>query len=294
MFELEQVGAATWYMQAPTNVGFYRYSENEVCLIDIADRESAEQALAHIRKNNWRLTCVYLTHSHADHVGGAAHLCSQTGCRVFAPGISAAAVKYNFLVPSTLYGGNPCPEMHGTLLKPPACECSELTEDSLVPGLEYIRLDGHDMAQAVFRTKDGVWFTADTVISSEALEKRRISFIYNIRQHLESLDKLEALDGYLFIPSHGQPQENIQPLVSVNRSAVFDVAEDIRRMCDAPRTIDELISLALDKYNIRLYLMQYLIVGQTVRSYVSYLLEGGKIVPVYDKTSLYFRNTDNQ
>lgn len=288
MYELIKAGEKTWYMSAPTNVGFYLYNAPEVCMIDVGDRVSAENAIAHIREQGWKLTRVYLTHSHADHVAGAAYLREETGCEVFAPGVSAAAVKHNFLVSTTLYGGSASADMHGKLLMPPPCECSEFTESEPVPGLKAVRLDGHDMAQAVFMTSDEVWFTADTVISAAALEKHRISFIYNIAQHLESLETLEETRGKLYIPAHDEPCTDIRPLVAVNRAAVLEVAGDIMQMCGTPQTIDDLIAQALEKYHIRLYLMQYLLVGQTVRSYVSWLLDSGKIAPVYEGAKLHF------
>lgn len=107
MFELMTAGEHTWYMSAPTNVGFYLHAPGKVCMIDVGDQTCAERALEHIRARGWELTALYLTHSHTDHVSGAAWLRNQTSCRVYAPGISAAAVKHSFLVATTLYGGRP-------------------------------------------------------------------------------------------------------------------------------------------------------------------------------------------
>ena len=294
MYELKLVGERTWYMNAPTNIGFYLHSAGEVCMIDAGiDRDSAEKALEHIRAQGWHLSGLYLTHSHADHTGGAAHIREQTGCRVFAPGLSAAAVQHSFLVPTILYGGSPSTEMCNKFLLPPPCECTELTEQLLPAGLEIVRLDGHDTAQAAFRTADGVWFTADCVVSSAALSRHRISFIYNIGQHLKALETLSGLEGNLFIPSHDTPCHDIRPLVQINLDAVHEVARDILEMCSQPLAIDDMISLALEKYGIRLYLMQYLLVGQTVRSYISWLLDRGEITAVFDGTRLLFKKTDN-
>ena len=109
--------------------------------------------LEQVRAHGWELKKLFLTHSHADHVAGAAFLREQTGCEVCAPGISAAAVEHSFLIPVTLYGGSTTPEMCSRLLTPPPCACSELSGDALPPGLDFERLDGHDMAQAAFRTQ---------------------------------------------------------------------------------------------------------------------------------------------
>lgn len=295
MYELKKVGERTWYMSAPTNIGFYLHNAPEVCMIDAGgDREAAEKALEHIRAQGWRLTGLFLTHSHADHTGGAAFIHEQTSCRVFAPGISAAVVKHSFLLPTTLYGGCPNTEMCNKFLFPPACDCAELTEQALPAGLHAVRLDGHDMAQTAYKTSDGVCFTADCVVSSFALSKHRISFIYSVGHHFEALETLYRLDGSLFIPSHDIPCIDIKPLVQINRDAVHEVARDILEMCSQPLTIDEIISRALEKYSIRLYLMQYLLVGQTVRSYISWLQEKGDIVPVFDGTKLLFVRSDNK
>lgn len=89
MFELMTAGEHTWYMSAPTNVGFYLHAPGKVCMIDVGDQTCAERALEHIRARGWELTALYLTHSHTDHVSGAAWLRNQTSCRVYAPGISA-------------------------------------------------------------------------------------------------------------------------------------------------------------------------------------------------------------
>lgn len=135
-------------------------------MIDAGSRDIAAGVLEQVRSHGWELKKLFLTHSHADHVAGAAFLREQTGCEVCAPGISAAAVEHSFLIPVTLYGGSTTPEMCSRLLTPPPCACSELSGDALPPGLDFERLDGHDMAQAAFRTRDGVWFTADAVVSA--------------------------------------------------------------------------------------------------------------------------------
>lgn len=292
MFELIRLAENTWYMPSPTNVGFWLYSGNEVCLIDCGDRTTAGEALENAVSHGWKITKLFLTHSHTDHTSGAAWLREQTGCEVYAPGISAAAVKHSFLIATTLYGGHPSAEMCSKFLLPPPCECAELAPLDMPPGLEALRLDGHDMAQAAYRTADNIWFTADAVISVSALSKHRISFIYDIEKHLKSLERLTQVNGAMFVPSHDQPCEDIRPLVKENISAVQDVSRDILEMCREPKTIDELIALALEKYNIRLYLMQYLLVGQTVRSYVSWLQENGKLIAVYEGTRLLFRTAD--
>ena len=289
MYSLIRAGEDTWYAPAPTSIGIFRYSEHEVCMIDAGARDIAVRVLEQIINRGWELKKLFLTHSHADHVAGAAYLREQTGCEVYAPGISAAAVKHSFLIPVTLYGGSTTQDMCTKLLQPPPCDCAELDGSALPPGLDFARLDGHDMAQAVFHTRDGVWFTADAVVSSEALKKHRISFVYSQKQHRASLERLAGFEGKLFVPAHDIVCEDIRPLIRDNLAAMDEVAADIEEMCSTPQTIDDLIAACLERYRIRLYLMQYLLVGQTVRGYVTWLLDNKRIEPVYEGTRLLFR-----
>ena len=127
------------------------------------------------------------------------------------------------------------------------------------------------------------------MVSAGDLQKHRISFVYSQEQHRESLARLSGFSGKLFIPAHNVPCEDIAPLVQENLAAMNEVAADIEEMCGTPQTIDDLIAKCLEKYHIRLYLMQYLLVGQTVRSYVTWLLKTGRIEPVYEGTRLLFR-----
>ena len=55
-------------------------------MIDAGSRDIAAGVLEQVRSHGWELKKLFLTHSHADHVAGAAFLREQTGCEVCAPG----------------------------------------------------------------------------------------------------------------------------------------------------------------------------------------------------------------
>ena len=182
MYSLIRVGEDTWYAPTPTNIGIFRYSGREVCMIDAGSRDIAAGVLEQVISHGWELKKLFLTHSHADHVAGAAFLREQTGCEVCAPGVSAAAVEHSFLIPVTLYGGSTTPEMCSRLLTPPPCACSELSGDALPPGLDFERLDGHDMAQAAFRTQKQPFVgSGRTAPCRNGSGDRRLPIIVNCR-----------------------------------------------------------------------------------------------------------------
>lgn len=289
MNELNQVGEHTFYMDSFANVGIFEYG-GKCCFIDSGgDRASAERALSLITERGFTLEKVFLTHSHADHIGGAAFLRRKTGCTVYAPGICAALVEYPALTPVTLFGGYPTEEMRPRVIMSEPCECEKLTESALPSGLRYIHIDGHDFEQVAFGTSDGVWFCADGVVGEHILDKYKIAFMHDIEAHLQSLETLKTLDGKLFIPAHDKPCEDIKPLADRNIENILFVLEEIKRFCADGITIDALLERIFSEFRIKLYLTQYELIGHTARSCLAYLKKKGEIACVYEGSRLLWK-----
>lgn len=289
MYDLKQVGEHTYYIEAPTNIGVYEYG-GKCSLIDAGgDSGAAEMILQRIEDRGWTLEKVFCTHSHADHTGGCFALHERIGCDVYAPGVCAAVVRHSFLQPVTLYGGFPTKEMRSKFVMAKPCECSELTAEALPEGLTFEHIDGHDFEQSAFGTSDGVWFTADGAVDENVIQRYKISFLYNIGEHLRSLEKLKTFEGSLFIPSHSAPLTNISELAAENIRNVHEVACVIKRILEAPLTIDGLIERLFAEFGIKLYLMQYELVGATTRSYLSWLKENGEVECVFEGSRLLWK-----
>ncbi len=290
MYDLNRVGEHTYYIDGSTNLGIYIYNGNKACMIDGgSDDTVAEAALNHIRENDWQLQLVLATHCHADHTCGCAYLAEQTGCKVYAPGADSAIMTYSYLNPTYLFGGFPAKDLEHKFTLAPACETLPITEDILPPGLSFIHVDGHSFEQLAFKTSDDVWFMADSVVSAKSFIKYKISFLYDINKHINTLERVRTLEGRLFIPSHCPPMEDIRELALANLRNTYEVAEDIKRLCRDGLTMDELLEKLFDEYKIRLYIMQYALVGYTARSYLSWLYSRGEVLPEFVGTKLIWK-----
>lgn len=289
MYELNKVGEHTYYIDSPTNVGLYEY-DGRCCLIDGgSDKSAAKKVLKHIEEQGWTLEKVFCTHGHADHTGGCAILRERTGCIVYAPKACAAVLNNPQILPSVLYGGFPSDELRSKFLMAPQCECLPLVEEALPNGLSFTKIDGHDFEQAAFRTSDNVWFIADGTVSEQTTEKYKIAFLYDVAEHLKSLEKLKTLEGRLFIPSHDVPQSDISNLVDRNIACIHEVANVIKRFCENGITIDDLLEKIFAEFGIKLYLMQYALIGSTTRSYLSWLVGKGEMECVFEGSRLLWR-----
>ena len=289
MYELIQVSGSSYYVQSPAKIGLVRLNDTDVCFIDSgSDKDAGRKARQILDKNGWRLTAIYNTHSHADHIGGNRYLQGQTGCRIYAPGAECAFTRHPILEPSLLYGGCPPRELRHKFLMAQESDAAYLTAEVLPQGMELLPLPGHCMDMAGFRTPDNVVYLADCLASRETLDKYGIAFLYDVNAYLATLERVKAMSAALFIPSHAAATEDIAPLAQYNIDRTNEAAERIAALCTGV-TFDELLSAVFAAYGLAMSLPQYALMGSTVRSYLSYLMDAGQVAAQPDGTRLVWQ-----
>ena len=278
MYELIQATDRTYYIQSPAKIGLVKLNEEEVCLIDSGnDKDAGRKVRQLLDKNGWKLKAIYNTHSNADHIGGNKYLQVQTGCKVYAPGIECAFTKYPILEPAFLYGGYPCRDLRHKFLLAQESDAEPLTAESLPEGFELIELPGHFFDMAGFRTPDDVVFLADCLSSMETLDKYQIGFIYDVAAYLETLEKVKKLKARMFIPAHAEATEDISGLAQYNIDKVHEIAEHIMEICHDLICFEDILQKLFTGYGLAMNFEQYVLVGSTVRSYLSWLRDSGRM-----------------
>ena len=278
MYELIQATDKTYYIQSPAKIGLVKLNEEEVCLIDSGnDKDAGRKVRQLLDKNGWKLKAIYNTHSNADHIGGNKYLQAQTGCKVYAPGIECAFTKYPILEPAFLYGGYPCRDLRHKFLLAQESDAEPLTAESLPEGFELIELPGHFFDMAGFRTPDDVVFLADCLSSMETLDKYQIGFIYDVAAYLETLEKVKKLKARMFIPAHAEATEDISGLAQYNIDKVHEIAEHIMEICHDLICFEDILQKLFTGYGLAMNFEQYVLVGSTVRSYLSWLRDSGRM-----------------
>lgn len=287
MFELNQVGERSYYINCPAKIGIYKANDTEVYLIDSGnDKDAGRKIRKILSENGWSLKGIINTHSNADHIGGNKYLQQQTGCKIFADGIEAAFTKYPLLEPSFLYGGYPCKDLRHKFLLASESDVCEITDADFPKELEVIPLRGHFFDMIGIRTPDNVVFLADCISSKSTLEKYQISFIYDVAEYLNTLDKVETMEAAMFVPAHSDVTNNIKSVVQLNRQKVFDISNDIQSILKTPMCFEELLKRLFDEYGLTMNFEQYVLVGSTVRSYLSWLKDNEKIRAAFTENSL--------
>lgn len=278
MYELIQVTDRSYYIQCPAKIGLVRLEGDQVCLIDSgSDKDAGRKVRQILDANGWRLAAIYVTHSNADHIGGCQYLQKQTGCRIFAPGIEQAFTRYPVLEPAFLYGGYPFRELRNKFLMAKESPAEELVPASLPEGFAVIPLPGHFFDMVGFRTPDDVVYLADCLSSRETLDKYQIGFLYDVAAYLDTLEKVKGLSARLFVPAHAEAAEDIAALAGYNIAKVRQVAERILDLCREPLSFETILQRLFTGCGLTMDFQQYVLVGSTVRSYLSWLKDTGSL-----------------
>lgn len=278
MYELIRVANNTYYVNCPAKIGLYRCEDNSVYLIDSGnDKEAGRKLRQILEKNGWTLRAILNTHSNADHIGGNKYLQAQTGCDIFAPGIDCDFTRHTLLEPSFLFGGFPPKALRHKFLMAQESDASELSRASLPEGFEVISLPGHFFDMVGFRTPDDVVFLADCLSSRATLEKYRVGFIYDVAAYIETLERVKELKAAVFVPSHADAAEDVRDLAQFNIDTVLGIAEHIYDICAVPSTFEAVLKRIFCDYGLAMTMEQYALVGSTVRSFLAYLLDGGRL-----------------
>lgn len=290
MYELIKITENDYYIQSPAKIGLVKLNDTEVCLIDSgSDKDAGRKVRQILDANGWTLKAIYNTHSNADHIGGNKYLQSQTGCKIYAPGIEKAFTEFPVLEPSFLYGGYPMSELRHKFLMAQESDVLPLTEAALPDGFEIIPLSGHFFDMVGFKTPDGTVYLADCLSSRETLDKYGIGFIYDIGAYIKTLEDVKGISGKCFVPSHAEPTADISELADYNIRKVNEIADRIVGICSEPLCFEVILQKLFYEYSLKMTFEQYALVGSTVRSYLSYLKENGRLEAVFEDNMLLWK-----
>ena len=281
----EQLGEHTWLLATGVNAGLWEGPDGAVLIDSGGDKEAGRQIRQALEEHGWTLHLIVNTHSNADHVGGNAYLQKQTGCRIAATRLESAFIIDPVLEPSFLWGASPFRELRSKFLeaKPSAVDLN--LQDSgpiLGTALEAVPLPGHFLQMIGVLTPDGVLFAGDALFGEEILDKHPVFFLYDVAAHLSTLERLESLAVRWIVPGHGRPVTEAGALVAANRSALQRTAEAIGSFCSRPSGFEEILAELCRSFAIELNASQYVLVGGTLRAYLTWLCDRGVLRPSFE------------
>lgn len=290
MYELILLKDNTYYINSPSKVGIYKFNDEEIYLIDSGnDKDAARKVDKHINENNWKLKGIINTHSNADHIGGNKLLQARHNCEIISTSLENAFTKHPILEPSFLYGGYPFKSIKNKFMMAEASNPTNDINNIEIEGLSFIELKGHFFDMIGVITKDKIAFLADSLFPEGIINKYHIFFIYDVRLYLETLDKLKTLEADIYLPSHCEPMKDIQNLINLNKMKIEEIINKILKICSIDSTFETILKHIFDIYSLTLDANQYVLIGSTIKSYLSYMYEQNLINYDFIDNKMYWK-----
>ena len=122
------------------------------------------------------------------------------------------------------------------------------------------------------------------------LDKYQIGFLYDPAAYLDTLERVKAMEAGLFVPAHAEAAEDMSALAQYNIDKVLETADRIAALCREPLCFEEVLRRLFADYGLTMSFEQYVLVGSTVRSYLSWMKDGGRLEALFEDNRLLWRS----
>lgn len=291
--DLHYLSSSSAYIDTGINLGLLLNGENAVLIDSGLDSSVAKKVLRLLKEHSLTLSGLILTHSHADHTGGASYL-REKGIPVFASPLEKPFIENSWLEPFYLYGGaQPLKAMENKFLKAPSCPIDqELNYGKMSFGnfqFEVIDLAGHAPGQ-IGIINEGVCYLADALLAPEILKKHGLPYNVNLDLTMNSISFLRESGYNHYVPSHGPVVSEITGLAYHNMAYLEELLVSLESKLKSPCTLEELLNNMLcEKEAIITNPGQYYLMRASLQGLLSHLVNNGKAEIIIENNMLYWK-----
>lgn len=285
--ELLNLKGSSWVIPGPTNIGIVEVN-GVIYLIDSGnDKESGRKINKVATANNWKIEAIINTHSNADHIGGNSYLQRMTNCRIYSSQVEKAFIESPVIEADFLWGGYTIKDLKNKFFEAKPSSVTDIVEagSSIADCMEIIGLPGHFHGMIGIRTTDNVLYLGDCMFGEQILAKYKIPYIYDVAEYKTTIEKVRNMEAQYYVLSHGNVEQNISYLAEKNIAIVEEIESRILDIVKTGKSFEEILQRVCNQMDIKLDGGQYALVGNTTRSFLSYL---------YNTNMVGYEFTDNR
>lgn len=282
--ELKKLRGRTYYIPGATNVGVYRYKNGLCTLVDTGLNNTSGRKITEVLEdNNLKVKYIINTHGHPDHFGANNFIKEKyPGAIILASGKERLFMENSFLEQILLYGASPMPGLSTRIIKAQDTAVDIEVKEGVVEldnkKFEIVLLEGHSIGQIGVATEDNVLFCGDAFFCEDKMEKYPFPFIFDVGEHLKTLDFLLGTNFDCYMISHCDSLlDNPTSLIQKNIDNINNNLQIILDFLAQPLTKEDLTELIIKHYDIPMNISQYFITISSVSAFLTYLLEKQQI-----------------
>lgn len=300
-----------YYISGPTNIGIIEEqlsdTKSNLYMIDSGcNTEDGKRIFTEITeyfsKKDITIKAIINTHSHADHCGANNYIQQKTNCEIWITENEQGSLINPFLQPIISWGGNPLPEINSSYYVAEKTVPNKIinTNEKLTLNngikLSFINLPGHYFEMiGILCENDNkkILFASDGIFGRKNIGKYWIPFLYDVKEFKNSLDTISSLNADFCIPGHGEPTSQIEETVELNKIAIISNEQCIlEALKHKNQTQEDILKYVADKNEINLHIAQYMLIGCTIKAYLTFLYSEGKISYHIKENKMYWFKTE--
>lgn len=278
--DLLKISERVRLIQGPVNVGVILLENSRVALIDSGlDVRHAEKIFELLSDYRFKVSHIFNTHGHADHIGGNAFFQQKTSCKIFASQLEAPLISQPLIQSAVLFSGAPIIDLTNKFIMANPSHVEPLKSTEIILDditLKVIDLPGHSVNQKGFQIEN-VSFVADALFPESFFKKQRLPFVYDPFAQLETLEKLRTMKSELFIGGHFPPTNSIGPMIETNFSNIRESLAFMRNILKIPQPQDRIVKAFMDHFSLKKTNWEHFLYRATVNGYLSSLYKHGEI-----------------
>lgn len=311
---VERLSENSYVFLGPTNIGIITNTSTtppEVYLVDSGHSaeygEKIFNAICELFPNGFTLKAILNTHGHTDHAGGDNWLQQKTSCAIWTVEDERYLIEHPDMQMFMAWGGLPFSEItkskYYNMEHPHVTNYIEYGKQMHLSNgsvIDFIHLPGHTNfmtgitfteACDVGQNKATAIFLGDSIFGKDFLKHYWIPFLVDIGKYKSTLEQIPKMPANHYVPSHGEiiTQNEIDALAEFNLIATLETEAVIVSCLDTPKTTEDVLKAVADLNGIPLKYTQFVLIGSTIRSYLTELYAQGKITHFISENKMYWQ-----